>query len=351
MGRAFVAKLARQGARDPEALAAWIGRQKHGKTAFQRLAKAGRDDAKEQRRVMARVRPGGHLAGDLTGISDRDLGRALSALSTDEGARVAAELDRRDVAARLPGARADLIGESDEDLGRRLATADAAESAAIAAEMDRRQMVAEVFPGGSLAGDLSGVDEDKLGRALAYAQPGETERIAAEMDRRHPPQPLPAATGDQLADRAAMDALLGPMSPDDWASLAEDPPDRFEGMSSTERWIAEREEEAEAARGAYTRQQVRDMYAAHIYTQLLDAEQATHGILLTRQAHAQGVDPISLFTGPSHVAFARASEELKRWWQDNPRITLAEYEEQITGQRSAAGERARQSRHFQQSRW
>ncbi|GGV68855.1 hypothetical protein GCM10010294_25020 [Streptomyces griseoloalbus] len=43
MGKAFVAKLAREGARDPEALAAWIGRKKHGK-AFAKLAAKGRKD-------------------------------------------------------------------------------------------------------------------------------------------------------------------------------------------------------------------------------------------------------------------------------------------------------------------
>ena len=349
MGRAFVAKLARQGARDPQALAAWIGRQKHGKPAFQRLAQAGRDDAEEQRSIMARIRPGGQLSGDLTGFGDRELGRALSDLSAGEAGRVAAEMDRRDVAARLPGARADLIGESDDDLGRRLATADVSESAAIAAEMDRRQAVAEMFPGGELAGDLSGVGEDRLGWALAYARPDEAQRIAAEMDRRHPPQPLPAATGDPAADREAMDALLG-ASPDGWAFLAEDPPDRFEGLSSTERWIAEREEEAAAARGAYSRTQVREMYREHTYAQLLDAEEATNGVLLSRQARAQGVDPVSLFTGPSHVAYARASEELKRYWQDHPRVTLAEYEEQLTGQRTAAGNTARKARGDQQNR-
>jgi hypothetical protein len=41
VGRAFVNKLAAEGARDPEALAAWIGRKKHGK-AFAKLAAAGR---------------------------------------------------------------------------------------------------------------------------------------------------------------------------------------------------------------------------------------------------------------------------------------------------------------------
>lgn len=42
MGKAFVAKLAKEGARDPEALAAWIGRKKHGAGAFRKLATAGR---------------------------------------------------------------------------------------------------------------------------------------------------------------------------------------------------------------------------------------------------------------------------------------------------------------------
>ncbi|MCI4143052.1 hypothetical protein [Streptomyces sp. MMS20-AI2-20] len=42
MGKAFVAKLAKEGARDPEALAAWIGRKKHGKAAFAKLAAKGR---------------------------------------------------------------------------------------------------------------------------------------------------------------------------------------------------------------------------------------------------------------------------------------------------------------------
>lgn len=186
MGKAFVAKLARQGARNPEALAAWIGRHKHGKAAFQRLAQAGRDDAKEQRGIMTRVRPFGRLSRDLTGLSDRDLGRALRELSAQDSARVAVEMDRRDTAARLPGARADLIGLSDEELGQRAGSASGSELAAIAEESDRRQKLGEVFPDGSLADDLSGMDEDTLGWALRYAQPDEASRIAVEMDRRHP---------------------------------------------------------------------------------------------------------------------------------------------------------------------
>lgn len=42
MGKAFVSKLAAEGARDPEALAAWIGRKKYGGPAFANLAAASR---------------------------------------------------------------------------------------------------------------------------------------------------------------------------------------------------------------------------------------------------------------------------------------------------------------------
>ncbi|TLQ43478.1 hypothetical protein [Streptomyces marianii] len=354
MGRAFVAKLARQGARDPQALAAWIGRRKLGKAAFQRIAKQGRDDAEEQREFMGRIRPGGRLSRDLTGFSDTELGRALSELNPEEAQRVAGEMDRRDTAARLPGARPDLIGLSDAELGRRVGTATRPELAAIADEADRRQKVGEVFPGGSLAEDLSGVDENTLGWSLAYARPDEAERIAAEMDRRHPPAPLPQASGagtmdGQLADRAAIDELLG-SSPDGWAHLADDRPDPREGMSSTERWLADREQEQESARSAYSRARVQEMYREHVYAQYMAAEDELRGVLLSRDADRQGIDPMSLFTGPSHVAYARASEELKRWWQANPRTTLTEYQEQVTGQRTAAGDTARKSRGDQQNR-
>ncbi|GGW41299.1 hypothetical protein [Streptomyces xantholiticus] len=355
MGKAFVAKLAREGARDPEALAAWIGRKKFGKRAFQRLAKAGRDDAEEQRALMGRVRRSGRLSRDLTGFSDTELGRALQDLTPDEMARVAAEMDRRDAAARMPGARPDLIGLSDEELGQRMRDMTGAEFAAVVEEADRRQKIAEVFPDSQLADDLTGVDENTLGWALGYASPDEAARIAAEMDRRHPPAPLRPAAGagtvrGQLDDRAAVDDLLR-SNPDDWAHLSEDmPEDPRDRMTATERWIADREDAAASSRAAYSREQVREMYREHVYGQYLAAEDELRGVLLSKEAVRQGIDPMAVFTGPSHVAYARASEELKRWWRDNPRTTLAEYEEQVSGQRSEAGDRARKSGSDQQNR-
>jgi minor capsid protein 2 len=328
---------------------------------------AGEADRRDEQELLDRIRPAGTLADDLTPFSDDELARAFPSLTDDELLRVAAEMDRRDIDAGMPGARRDLIGLSEQQLAARAREharrGDEAELDAIAAEADRRQLLAAVFPGGQLAPDLSELGDDVLGWAIRYASAADGERIAAEIDRRYPPAPstpsppppggapgAPTVEG-QLADRAAIDEQLAPLSdPDGWAHYALDDGDRFAGMTAAERWIAQREEEQQAARGAYTREQIREMYREHIYRQYLEAEDELRGVLLNRRAEAAGVDPQSLFTGPAHIAYARASEELIRWWQNHPRTTLAEYTEQVTGQRSTAGETARQSRNTQQDR-
>ncbi len=48
--RSLERQLARRGARDPAALAAWIGRRKYGKRRFQSMATAGRRRRKSRRR-------------------------------------------------------------------------------------------------------------------------------------------------------------------------------------------------------------------------------------------------------------------------------------------------------------
>ncbi|MEV0438953.1 phage minor capsid protein [Streptomyces spectabilis] len=316
-------------------------------------------DRRDEQVLLDRIRPSGQLADDLTAFSDRELARVLARLDDEQVLRVMAELDRRDIAARLPEVRPKLVGLSDEQLAHRarLAT-DEAEFAALAAEADRRQMLADLFPGGSLADDLTGVGDEVLGWAIRYAQPGEAEKIAAELDRRYPAElSEPSnATGPaaQMADARAIDEALAP-GPDAavWAVALGDPPeDPYAGMTSTERWIAEREAEQQAAQGAYTRAEIRELYREHVYRQWLAAEDWCRGYLLNRRAQSQGIDPESLFSGPAHIAYARASEELKRFWAEvEPRLTLAEYTEQLTGQRTAEGERARRSLGDQQNRF
>ncbi|MCX4827179.1 phage minor capsid protein [Streptomyces sp. NBC_01016] len=313
-------------------------------------------DRRDHAALLARIRPLGRLVDDLTGFADDELGRALRDMGPDEALRIAAELDRRDLDTGMPGIDTTLVGMSDEALGLRAATASGDQLSAIAAEADRRQMLAAMFPAGQLAADLAPFGDDMLGWAMRYADERAAARIAAELDRRYPPEPAPAAAGahtveGQLADRAALDEALGPLGDvDDWSHLVDDLPDPYAGMTATERWIAEREAEQQTARGAYTRKQIREMYDEHVWAQYMAAEDATNGYLLSREAKAAGIDPGSLFTGPSHVAYARASEDLKRWWADNPRTTLAEYTEMVTGQASDAASTARKARSDQQNR-
>ncbi|QKW08050.1 phage capsid protein [Streptomyces sp. NA04227] len=319
---------------------------------------AGELDRRDEQVLLDRVRPHGQLAEDLSVFSDRELGRVLRHLDDEQALRVAAEMDRRDVAARLPAGRPDLVGLSEAALATRVRMAtEAAEFAALAAEANRRQLLVALFPAGQLASDLASFSDDVLGWALRYAQPPEAERIAAELDRRYPtvvPEPANATGPEgQLADAAQLDDVLAP-APDAavWAvALTDPPPDPHAGMTATERWIAERDEAQQSAQAAYTRAEIRELYREHVYRQWLAAEDYCRGYLLNRRAQAQGVDPESLFSGPTHVAYARASEELKRYWAEvEPRLTLAEYTEQLTGIRTAEGDRARRALSDQQNR-
>ncbi|WKX70039.1 hypothetical protein [Streptomyces sp. XD-27] len=316
-------------------------------------------DRRDEQALLDRIRPGGQLADDLSPFSDTELGGVLRHLDDEQVLRVVAEMDRRDVAARLPEVRPELVGLSDEQLAHRARRADAGELAAIAAEADRRQLLAALFPAGQLSAGLAGFGDDVLGWAVRYASPDEAARIAAELDRRYPVSPPTVATGgttaDYLANRAALDDAMQPVrledpqpaDPDEWGAYGRDVtegPDGTEHMSAVERWAYERELADREAQIAYTREEIRAMYQEHIYLQWLAAEDATRGHLLNRRAEAAGVDPRSLFSGPSHVAYARASEDLIRWWDEvSPRITLAEFTEQVTGVRSAAAETARHS--------
>ncbi|MFD9879985.1 phage minor capsid protein [Streptomyces alboflavus] len=311
-------------------------------------------DRRDEQALLDRIRPSGQLADDLTPFSDRELGRVLGHLDDEQVLRVMAELDRRDIAAALPGARRDLVGLSDEQLAHRARlTTETAEFAALAAEAQRRQLLGALFPGGQLVADLLPFSNDVLAWAIRYATPDEAISIGDELDRRYSPSQLPDAASahtveGQLADRNAVDGALEPaLAPDAWNGFTAD---WYDGMTDTERWIAEREYADMQQRTAYTRAEIREMYREHVYAQMLAAEEATNGYMLSKAAQHDGVDPISLFSGPAHIAYARASEELKRWWQERPRITLAEYEEMVTGQRSSTAETARASRNTQNNR-
>jgi hypothetical protein len=102
---------------------------------------------------------------------------------------------------------------------------------------------------------------------------------------------------------------------------------------------ADRRDRADRAR-----QRSRERYAAAsaewrdaAHAQYLDAEATTRGYLLSRQGLAEGIeDPFVLWSGPAAWAMARASEELRNYWLNHPRLTVTEYGRQRVAARRAA---------------
>lgn len=73
-------------------------------------------------------------------------------------------------------------------------------------------------------------------------------------------------------------------------------------------------------------------YLRHVDYQYLQAVQHTNGVLLNQLGKVDRIDGFSLFRGNTERAHNYASEELLEFWQQNPRLTLREYEDQwITG--------------------
>ncbi|MET8147629.1 phage portal protein [Actinoplanes sp. NPDC049668] len=90
--------------------------------------------------------------------------------------------------------------------------------------------------------------------------------------------------------------------------------------------------DAERRTGETRRQAVRRAYDEWTHLRYLAAETETRGHLLTGEAQGRGIHPVSLFSGPSVRARKHASEELKRWWEDNGgRITFTEFRHRIYG--------------------
>ncbi|GGR80890.1 hypothetical protein GCM10010252_19260 [Streptomyces aureoverticillatus] len=333
-------------------------------------------DRRDLAALLDRAAPRGTLAADLTPFSDSELGRVIGHVDDADALRIAAELNRRDLAARLPGVRPDLVGLSDDELAARVRHAiehglDDVDQ--LAAEAHRRDMLAAMFPGGRLVENLSGLGDDDLAWVMQYATDGERLRIADEFDHRDgtdaAPLPEPADTGDRvadmLADRDALAEVMGAIpdpivwgalaadgettAPRDWGALSDEEIEQLsdeefaqfrnsEAAAAYWQRLADREAEAaeEAGQDAVpehriTRAEARQMYGEWVQRQIADAEAATNGYMFNKKYATKGYSYESLFTGPHRIGYARASDELKEWWETHPRLTQAEFITQVTG--------------------
>lgn len=120
--------------------------------------------------------------------------------------------------------------------------------------------------------------------------------------------------------------------------------DEFDSRDKRAKQPVDVREQAKAEGDVYrrpgeTRQQaVRRSYEEHVHMQLIQAEQATRGHLLNPSGRNAHIDPMSLFSGPAARARKWASEDLLRFWQDNPRVTFDDFKTRasVAGRKKAA---------------
>lgn len=78
-------------------------------------------------------------------------------------------------------------------------------------------------------------------------------------------------------------------------------------------------------------ERIREEYEVDTHTRYLAAEDQCRGAMLNARGRAKGVDPLTLFSGNATRAARYASDELKAYWRDNGRMTLARYRHETLG--------------------
>lgn len=77
-----------------------------------------------------------------------------------------------------------------------------------------------------------------------------------------------------------------------------------------------------------TYREMREEFELYRHSAYLRAASALRGELLNERGRALGIDPFSLFMGPTARAEHFASEELRTWWTTSKRPTVEDFEAQ-----------------------
>lgn len=127
-----------------------------------------------------------------------------------------------------------------------------------------------------------------------------------------------------LADAPGIRALTD----DDLAALYAGAPDETRDAIVAELGRRDRLEQARRKRADVSAEWTD---AAH--AQYLAAERECCGNLVNRRGVALGITDWSLWSGPESRALAYATEELRNYWDANPRVTVSDYRDQIAAGR------------------
>ncbi|MGR6921145.1 phage minor capsid protein [[Actinomadura] parvosata] len=251
------------------------------------------------------------LPRDLERRTDEDLAALLGRWAGDEQAvaRITSVLERRD-------------RERDQAREERV-----------------REAIAELPPE-----FVNASDEQVLALVERFSAAGDTvalERLLAELDAREQNPTWSWRADDTAEDRAVTDLIDDGVDPmDAYAQVY--------GLDPDVMWREESRQVAEHARrpGETLEQVARRLYDEWLELQFVAAERYTRGVLTNAAGRAAGIDGRTLLSGPQARADKYASDELRAWWEQHPRMTLVEFRAQLLGRASdvKAARRAREVR-------
>lgn len=253
---------------------------------------------------------------------------------------VAEENARREAAAEQARLEAERIEAERLEIER---LAQAAEQARQEAE----RLAAEQAAGNQLTnGQYQALSDEELverfNQAIERGDEPEIERAATEMARRDdanqapPPEPEQANGFARFQD---VEISAEDRRVDDLVSSGYDYVDAYAevyGVDAEKLRAEERRTRVAAERhdGETLNQTAARLYRDWVHIQWLQAEGDTRGVLVNKVGEKADISPISLFSGPTSRAKKYASEELRRWWNDHPRMTLIEFRAQLLGRES-----------------
>lgn len=202
-------------------------------------------------------------------------------------------------------------------------------------------------PAPLLPDDLTAVSDDRLVDLVSdprvAADEAALQRVLDELDRRDADTSdlAAAAVPESIPDEAALKAAVAAYSA------------RVDAIDAELAAAGVPEDVIDPAPRRLTGQQVRDDYENWLNLTVLDAEQATRGNLLSRAGQAAEASVYDLFTGSSARSIRYASEELIRWWQEDPsrRQSFPEWRHAATGSGAKAARVSRYAFTNQMGRW
>ena len=197
--------------------------------------------------------------------------------------------------------------------------------------------------------DLGQLTDDQLAELLGDpAVADDPERLAevlAELDRRDQAEPEPVEPEPAPVDLSAAMAKR-------WADQSDAEREALEafyaGLHSTDREAADAgltpaEAHPERRRQSSAEQERRSDFELWLHEQMLAAEDATRGNLLSPQGKRAGATVHDLFTGSAERSIRYASEELIKWWEADPsrRMGYVQWRAQATNSPSRQARRSR----------